>query len=206
MSTDQRNMQIDSSKKEIKFNMRDRMTVFVVLTAMNTLLNMDHGTIPAASNEIKEEYKINETVLGSFGSLVYFGALIGSLILSKFIDNVDRKLLSIISVLFNAFLIWGFIESSNISFIFANRIFVGITQSYITIYFPVWIDQFGPRKWKTIMLSIFNVTSPLGVIVGYILTMSVKTHFDVSLINYIFYSGKFLMEFKFFSCLVLLYA
>lgn len=181
MSTDLRTVELEiKENKDIKFLMRDRMMVFVMLTTMNIILNMDHGTIPAASNEIKEDYNIDELILGTFGSLVYLGALFGSLILAKLIDVVNRRVLAIVSILINAFLIWGFMEINNTIFIFANRIMVGLTQSYITIYFPVWIDQFGPRKWKTVMMSVFNITSPLGVILGYILTMTLKMYVNVS--------------------------
>jgi hypothetical protein len=38
---------------------------------------MDHGTIPAATSEIKNDLNINDDILGIFGSLVYLGNLLG---------------------------------------------------------------------------------------------------------------------------------
>lgn len=141
---------------------------------------MDHGTIPAASNEIKHELGINETALGTFGSLVYFGNLVGAVFLIRLIDVLDRKMLLLVAVLTNALMIYLFTMVNNLIFLYINRIMVGIMQSYVTIYFPVWIDQFGPKNWKTLMLTVFNITSPLGVILGYVLTMSVKQTLNVS--------------------------
>jgi len=141
---------------------------------------MDHGTIPASSNEIKQDFNINETELGSFGSLVYMGKLLGALILSKVIDIVNRKLLLLFTLLFICLLTFSFISFYNIWFLLFNRILIGFGQVFITVYFPVWIDQYGHKEWKTAMMSVFNLTSPLGVMFGYILTMIVKEDFSVS--------------------------
>lgn len=157
-----------------------RLRLFFILSTLNMLINMDHGTIPAASNEIKRELNINETALGTFGSLVYFGNLVGALFLIRMIDVLDRKILLIFAVLTNAIMIYLFTQISNLWFLFFNRIMVGVMQSYVTIYFPVWVDQFGPKAWKTLMLTVFNITSPLGVIFGYVLTMTIKSSFNVS--------------------------
>ena len=167
-----------NSNKLIRFEGKQRLFVFLCLTAMNILFNMDHGTIPASSNEIKRDLHIKETELGTFGSLVYLGTLIGALLLTRLIDVVDRKMLTIITTMFSAVLLYTFTKVTTLWFLFLNRIFVGIAQSFIAIYFPVWIDQFGQRSWKTIMLSVFNVTSPIGVIFGYIITMLIKVDFD----------------------------
>ena len=158
---------------------KKRMYVFILLSLTNVVLNLDHGTIPAASNEIMKELNIDEATLGTFGSLVYFGFLLGSLLLIKIIDSFNRKKMTIIATIFMAILMLTFTEINNIYFLFINRVLVGVSQSFITIYFPVWIDQFGMRSHKTVMMAVFNITSPLGVVIGFVLTMSVKVNFNV---------------------------
>jgi MFS family permease len=159
---------------------KKRISLFILFAFLNILINMDHGTIPAASNEIKNDLNISHTAIGSFGSLVYFGNLVGAFILTKLIDSMNRIYLTIFTTLFCALMIYLFIIINNLYFLLVNRILVGISQSFITIYFPVWIDQYGPKSWKTFMLSIFNVTSPFGVIFGYFLTSMIKLNYDVS--------------------------
>lgn len=181
MKNDIRETTLEPKEKFFKIEARFRMLIFVVLTVMNILLNMDHGTIPAASNEIKRDLQINDATLGTFGSLVYLGNLIGALFLIKLIDMWDRKLLAVLTTLLNALCLYSFTKIDTIWFLFLNRIIVGLMQSFITIYFPVWIDQFGPKAWKTVMLSIFNITSPLGVVFGYVLTMLIKNELNVSI-------------------------
>ena len=47
----------------------------------------------------------------------------------------------------------------------------------MVIFFPVWVDIFGENK-KTIWLSILQVGVPLGIFLGYILTV-----FSVEMLN-----------------------
>jgi len=42
-------------------------------------MNFDHGSVPAASKDIKEEMNINNEMLGGLGSLVFLGIITGSL-------------------------------------------------------------------------------------------------------------------------------
>jgi len=46
---------------------------------------------------------------------------------------------------------------------------------------PVWCDQFGIKKKRPIMISILQSGSPLGVVLGYLLTAYIKINFDVNL-------------------------
>jgi hypothetical protein len=58
----------------------NRYIIFYLILGINLSVNMDHGTIPAATNQLKESLEINPAELGLFGSLVYFGNLIGKIL------------------------------------------------------------------------------------------------------------------------------
>ena len=51
------------------------------------------------------------------------------------------------------------------------------------IYSPIWVDQYSPRKRKTIFMAIQQVASPFGVVLGYSLTAGVKGSIGVRLNN-----------------------
>ena len=57
-----------------------RSFVFVMATLTSIILNMDHGSIPAITNELRIDLSVNDTQLGAFGSLVYLGNFIGKYI------------------------------------------------------------------------------------------------------------------------------
>lgn len=56
-------------------------------------------------------------------------------------------------------------------FLLASRFLTGFFQVFISIYWPVWTDAFADtEKRKATWMSAFLVSSPIGVLVGYVLT------------------------------------
>ena len=49
------------------------------------------------------------------------------------------------------------------------RMFTGLFQVYFCIYLPVWADVFGNEKQKSNWVTYLLISSPLGVITGYIM-------------------------------------
>ena len=92
---------------------------------------MDHGSIPASVNELRQLTSYDQSI-GLFGSLVYFGSILGSLISFSLINTFDIKLLLLISLLGNSICLYTFVIIENIPFLFFNRVIVGILQSFIT--------------------------------------------------------------------------
>ena len=155
---------IENSSNLVRLESNDRLLIFYLLSILNVLINMDQGTLPAASNEIKSHLDVDNTTLGSFGSLVYIGNLIGSLFLIKLINVINRKYIVILSAVLNALCLLTFIEVHYLYILYINRVLTGLVRSYITIYFPVWIDQYGSKKWKTLTKKRFskNLVSQIG--------------------------------------------
>ena len=68
----------ESYHKEVILSRKSRWVLFTLFFLVQILMNMDHGTIPAATEEIRKDLNIDDDVLGVFGSLVFFGNLIGT--------------------------------------------------------------------------------------------------------------------------------
>ena len=66
-----------NAHKEYYLSRKVRWFMFIVFIFLTLLMNMDHGTIPAATDDIRKDLKIGDDTLGLFGSLVFFGNLIG---------------------------------------------------------------------------------------------------------------------------------
>ena len=73
---------IDNSTmaKEIIFERKNRKLVFAALLLICTCVNFDNGIVPSASKEIKELLQIDNQMFGLYGSLSFFGCLIGKYI------------------------------------------------------------------------------------------------------------------------------
>lgn len=150
----------------IELSPRGRNIVFVLYLISNILISMDHGSIPASINELRQLTTYDQSI-GLFGSLVYLGNIIGSMIFFQLINIYNRKYLLLISLLGNTICLFTFALISNIPFLFFNRIVVGILQSYITIYMPVWCNQFGLQPKRNYMIGLIQLVSPIGIFLGY---------------------------------------
>lgn len=156
------------NKSDIFLSVNGRWVVYSFFLAANTLISMDHGSIPASTVELRKLTSYDQGI-GLFGSLVYFGNVIGSLILFKIINMFNRKLLLIISLVGNAACLFWFVFTENLLVLFLNRTLVGIFQSYITIYMPVWCKQFGKVENRTTMIAFLQLVSPIGIFLGYLI-------------------------------------
>ena len=55
---------------------KTRWMIFTIFILLNIIINIDHGTVPAATEEIEKALGINDEQLGFFGSLVFNSELI----------------------------------------------------------------------------------------------------------------------------------
>ena len=67
---------------EVKINSLEKNFIFHLFLIGNMLLAMDHGIIPASTEPLRRLSNFDQTI-GLFGSLVYFGNMIGSIIVFK---------------------------------------------------------------------------------------------------------------------------
>ena len=51
------------------------------------------------------------------------------------------------------------------------RCISGIAEVFYSIYIPVWCDQYGAKNRKTIMITIVQLGSTVGIIIGYGITI-----------------------------------
>jgi len=64
--------------KPVRYQRKARYIVFTLFMIINLVMNMDHGVMPAVTKEMKEDLDIDPYMLGIFGSMVYFGNLLGN--------------------------------------------------------------------------------------------------------------------------------
>ena len=157
---------IDIEDSDQELSKKGRNIVFILYLISNILISMDHGSIPASVNELRQLTSYDQSI-GLFGSLVYFGSILGSLISFSLINTFDIKLLILISLLGNSICLYTFVIIENIPFLFFNRVIVGILQSFITIYMPVWCNQYGFQNSRNFMIALIQLVSPLGIFLGY---------------------------------------
>ena len=159
---------INSNDEYFNLSQSSRWGIYCLLILSNIFVSFDHGSIPASTGEFHKFIKSNQ-VIGLFGSLIFIGNIIGSLIFFYLINIIHRKTLLTFNLLFLSICLITFvILTKYILFLILNRILSGIFQSFITIYLPIWCNQFGMMNKKGMMLSYGQLVVPIGVFLGYL--------------------------------------
>ena len=76
----------------------------------------------------------------------------------------------ITSAILNGVFVGSFVLISNFYILILTRFFAGFFEVMFIIYFPVWIDLFAPPKSQTMWISLYYLTVPLGLILGFALS------------------------------------
>ena len=194
------NLDNDYIKSQIQlknnlFIISRKIRYFIYTLELFCLFNLDQGGISASTKEIKNHFKMNDSELGSFGGISFLGTTLGGIFSLSIINKINRKYLilifltTIISSLF-----FPTIISSKI-IVILSRIITGFSQSFMSIYLPVWVDQFGIYDKKSIMMSIISIPSAFGYLVGYI--SAVFTSWRMTFLVNCFISTILLISFLF---------
>ena len=154
--------------EKVSISKSTRWFVYILFIVSNIFITIDHGSIPASTWNLYKIFNSNQEI-GLFGSLVFVGNLLGSMLYFYLINIIHRKKLLIYSMISLAICLITFILTTNTLFLLANRIILGIFQSYVIIYLPLWCNQYGITNKRAIMLSFGQLTVPIGVFIGYVI-------------------------------------
>ena len=168
----QKNMNsvFDIKNQEDQFDIppNKRNMIFIIFLLTNLFLNYDTGVIPASLLEIIKEIKLDYKEQALLGSLVYLGlstaSLFTSLIFSKFSPS---KVCAVL--ILNCISCFVFSFSSNKYIIFPMRFMMGVTEAFIVIYGPVWVNNYSPSNHSAKWMGILHSCTALGVVLGYLI-------------------------------------
>ena len=169
----QKNMNsvFDIKNQEDQFDIppNKRNMIFIIFLLSNLFLNYDTGVIPASLLEIIKEIKLDYKEQALLGSLVYLGlstaSLFTSLIFSKFSPS---KVCAFVLIL-NCISCFVFSFSSNKYIMFPMRFMMGVTEAFIVIYGPVWVNNYSPSNHSAKWMGILHSCTALGVVLGYLI-------------------------------------
>jgi len=154
--------------KQFEIPSNKRNMIFIVFLLSNLFLNYDTGVIPASLLEIIKEIQLDYKEQALLGSLVYLGlssaSIFTSLIFTKFSPS---KVCSSVLIL-NSASCFIFSFSSNKYVMFPMRFMMGVTEAFIVIYGPVWVNNYSPQEHSAKWMGILHSCTALGVVLGYL--------------------------------------
>ena len=181
------NIQNDNNKDSILFNHDDnipssrRNIIFAVFLLSDIFLNYDTGVIPASLIEITKEIELDYSEQALLGSLVYLGLSFASIFVSLiFTKYTPNKVCSVVLFL-NCISCFIFSFSIRKRILFLARFIMGVTEAFIIIYGPVWVNNYSPQEYSATWMGILHSCSVIGVFLGYLVTSIVINLFKTTL-------------------------
>ena len=148
-----------------------RLFLFFIMVTIEGMMNVSSGLMSSATKEIKKTLNMNDAKFGSFGTANSLGRIISSTLFGMFNQVISRKWSTTLGVGFHALFLLCFQITNNANVLIFVRGLQGLTQMPQAIYIPVWIDQFGIRKYRTIQITSLQLFMTFGKCVGYFLNM-----------------------------------
>ena len=169
LNNEEENEEDDQTPSElIHIKDKARTTIYIVLVCISGFSACDGGICPQQIDYLKKDFKTNkDSTVGFFGSVDYIGRVIGALLFSAIMGKMNRKMLLVFCLLFKALtLLTALLTPDKIVNIIARGL-SGIAQVFFTTYLPVWCDQYGKERKRTLMVTIVQLGGGLGIIFGY---------------------------------------
>jgi MFS family permease len=142
--------------------------IFFFFLLANIFLNYDTGVIPASLLEIIKEIDLDFKEQALIGSLVYLGLSFASLFVSLIFQRYGPAKVCAVVLILNTLCCFIFSFSKMKYVLFACRFAMGISEAFIVIYGPVWVNNYSPPEHSAKWMGILHSCSALGVMVGYL--------------------------------------
>ncbi|MCQ2820248.1 MAG: hypothetical protein MJ252_23530 [archaeon] len=154
--------------KPVRLSRVVRFIIFMVLVTLSIVMSGDNGIVSSCSEEIKRDLKLNDKEYGLFGSLPGTGRIFGSVIFMFILSIFDnRKYITLVALCINGSMFYAYYFTTNKYILYGVRMTIGVVRIYPFIFNDMWVNQYGIQKLKTMMITAFKITSPLGQTFGY---------------------------------------
>ena len=145
-----------------------RISIFICLILISTFSACDGGILPQQKENVQKDFSADgNSIIGLFSSVDYIGRAIGGFIFAIILGKINRKMLFVSTLIFKAATLFIALITKDKTLNIIARGLSGISQVFYTTYLPVWCDQYGKVKSRTIMVTLVQLGAPVGIIIGY---------------------------------------
>ena len=169
MSEEKKNEPLVENSEEKTYEL-SRVLRFILVSSfilLNITYSADVGVIASSKFKLQSDLNFNDKEFATFNSITSTGRILGTFIYMVLLTRDNRKLLTSVTLLSSCAIFFSFLFTSHKFVLYGIRFLLGLTRNFFQIYVPVYVDQFGVKPLKTIMISICNITSPLGRALGF---------------------------------------
>ena len=145
-----------------------RNLIFSIFLLSDLFLNYDTGVIPASLIEITNEIDLDYSEQALIASLLYLGLSCSSFFVGFFFSKFSPSKVCSAALFINAISSLIFSFSSKNVFLFSTRFMMGVTEAFLTVYGPVWVNNYSPLQYMATWMGILHSCSIVGVFIGYL--------------------------------------
>ena len=182
-----------------------RMVLFFLLLIFSIIIDLDSGIIVSSYKTFITDLNMSDMQFGTLSSITTVGQIIGLIFYMSIINKNHRKFILVCTSFLHGIGLFGYLIYNNFYYISILNLLISICKAFINVYMPVWIDQFGIKKYKTLLLTILYMAISIGMILGaWIGTVLCKNNWKKAFLfcGFIFISlsiSLFLIPQKYFS-------
>ena len=146
-----------------------RFIAYLVMVSIEMAINVSSGVLSAASKTINKQSTMMDVEFGYFGLAQGIGRTIGSIFYTVMVNQISAKWLGGAFSIAKGFVLASFeLTQSKWILIFLRGV-IGFVHMPPSTYIPIWIDQYGLRKYKTVQMSFLQALVPVGKVLGFVL-------------------------------------
>ena len=153
-------------KSKIYLSRYIRMILFFLLLFFSVIIDIDAGIIVSCYKSFIIDLNMTDLQYGSLNSITTIGKIIALLIFMIVINKNHRKFILVFTSFLHGISFYGYYINDNYYYISTLKFFTSFCKVFVLIYIPVWIEQFGIKKYKTLLLTIVYMVTSYGRIVG----------------------------------------
>jgi sugar phosphate permease len=159
--------------KKIELSRCYRLFLFFIMINIDCTIDISSGIFSSSAKEIKKSLKLNDAQFGGFGTATSIGRIISSILFFLLNKKVNRKYLIGAFLILHSIFLFCFKITNNAQILIIIRCLQGCTHTSPSIYIPVWINQFGLRKYKTIQITSIQLSQSIGKLIGHFIIISI---------------------------------
>ena len=147
-----------------------RLFNFLVLS--NICLYLEAGAVPAMLVRLSETFHMSKGQQGLLGGVVYLAISVGGPFAGYSFRKFHQKKVLGYSLIMNNVLLFCLAMAPD-AWSFSSWLFIvlrgclGLTQCFLCVYSPIWIDEFAPSGHRTSWMSASQAAVPIGIMSGY---------------------------------------
>ena len=146
-----------------------RIYIFALFLILSVTVDLESGIFNSSVDYLQQDLNMNNAEYGLFVSISFTGRIIGLVIFMFLINFKHRKYILIITIFLHGSSYALYQISSNSYILTFAKMFAAGNKVCASIYRPVWIEQFGLSKYKSVFFSLVQIMSSYGQIIGFTL-------------------------------------